>query len=457
MDKKHGSKKFLAAFLLVMLSGICINAEEIETAGNKESKKIVLTASMAVEEAIKTHVSIKQEAIQLNRAEKNYKHSWNNFLPSLTASAVATDAENTSSSTGEYLNANASLTASLSLNTGLAKKIAMLKEQYNSGKADYEDTVRNVETDVRKAFYSLLYTQQEVESSKENLASYQNQYNQTKIKRDRGLVPELDLLSAQVNVADAKLSLRTTEKSYYNALMEFLNDIGLEISPDTEIELSGSLDDCDFVLNIENKLQDRTAIEKLIDNSPSVRTLKDSLRIAELNKQYTFESNYMPSLTLSASVTPKDYIYYKKSSSSTDYNSWSASVGVSIPLDSWIPGSSASDSVAETKDTIDDYELQISDAKKSVRTQFFEKLHDIDISKETLEERKLNMELAKKTYEMTEDAYSKGTKDLLTLQNALDSYHSAELEWRSEQYNLLTYVLDLENLLGLEIGSFLNK
>lgn len=249
MDKKHGSKKFLAAFLLVMLSGICINAEEIETAGNKESKKIVLTASMAVEEAIKTHVSIKQESIQLNRAEKNYKHYWNNFLPSLTASAVATDAENTSSSTGEYLNANASLTASLSLNSGLAKKIAMLKEQYNSGKADYEDTVRNVETDVRKAFYSLLYTQQEVESSKENLASYQNQYNQTKIKRDRGLVPELDLLSAKVNVADAKLSLRTTEKSYYNALMEFLNDIGLEISPDTEIELSGSLDDCDFVLN----------------------------------------------------------------------------------------------------------------------------------------------------------------------------------------------------------------
>ncbi|MCR5606419.1 MAG: TolC family protein [Treponema sp.] len=457
MDKKHGCKKFLAAFLLVMFSGICIYAEESESVDNNESKKIVLTASMAVEEAVKTHVSIKQEAIQLNRAEKNYKHSWNNFLPSITASAEATDAENTSTSTGEYLDANASLTASLSLNTGLAKKIAMLKEKYVSGQADYEDTVRDVEADVRKAFYSLLYTKQEVESSKENLASYENQYNQTKIKRDRGLVPELDLLSAQVNVANAKLSLRTTEKSYYNALIEFLNDIGLDITPDTEIELSGSLDDCDSVLNIENKIKDKETVEKLIENSPSVRTLKDSLKIAELNKQYTFESNYMPSLTLSASVTPKDYLYYKKTSSSADYNSWSASVGVSIPLDSWIPCSSASDSVAETKDTIADYELQIADAKKSVRTQFFEKLHDIDISKETLEERKLNMELAKKTYEMTEDAYSKGTKDLLTLQTALDSYHSAELEWRNEQYNLLTYVLDLENLLGLEIGSFLKN
>ncbi|MBR1614518.1 MAG: TolC family protein, partial [Treponema sp.] len=86
-----------------------------------------------------------------------------------------------------------------------------------------------------------------------------------------------------------------------------------------------------------------------------------------------------------------------------------------------------------------------------------EKIHDIEISNETIEERKLNMELAKKTYEMAEEAYGKGTKDLLTVQNALDSYRSAQVEWRKEQYNLISYVLDLENIAGLESGSMLKK
>ncbi|WP_191018143.1 TolC family protein [Treponema zioleckii] len=426
-----------------------------EDSQKSEKNKLEITVDSAVESALKTHVSIKRESIELNQAERNYKHSWNNFLPSISASVTGSASDSSSYTSGETLTASGSLDASLSLNASLAQKIEILKQAYESGKADYEDTVREVETTVRKSFYSILYQQKKVESYKSSLDSYLNQYNQTKIKRNSGLVPELDLLTAEVNLKSAQVALKTAEKTYYNAAIEFLNEIGIEINPsETEVIFAGSLDDADLIQEVKLKNLTKEKIDELVESSPEVRSLKSSLDSAKLTKTYTAVSAYSPSLKLSASVTPKELSYTVKNSDKSTGNSWNASVGISIPLDSLVPGSSSRDSVSEKDDSVKDLELQLEDKRKSLRTSIVEKVHSIEISRETLEERKLNVELAQKTYQMTYTAYRNGTKDLLALQNALTSYQEAEVEWRSEQYNLMSYVLDLENLLGIPSGSF---
>lgn len=66
----------------------------------------------------------------------------------------------------------------------------------------------------------------------------------------------------------------------------------------------------------------------------------------------------------------------------------------------------------------------------------------------------MNVELAQKSYEMTEDAYSRGAKDLLSLQDALDKLSSAKLQLRSEQYALLSNVLSLQEMLSLPSETF---
>jgi len=441
-------RKFLLAGLISMALSVAVHAKET----------LEITVDDAVEAALTTNVSVKKESISLNQAKREYRHSWNNFLPSVTAGATGATQDSSASATGQTYSLTGNVNASLSLSASLVQKIKLLKEAYQSGQADYEDTVRDVETTVRKAFYSILYQQQNVESYKANEKSYEKQYEQTKTKKERGLVPELDLLTAEVNLKSAKLDLKNAEKDYYNSVIDFLNEIGLETNPaETEVVFKGTLDDADAFTEKKDEPPTKEKIDELVDNSPSVRSAKSELATAKLNKTYTATSSYLPSLNLSANVSPFEKTYYKDSGETADSDSWSASVGVSIPLDGLVPGSAKMDSVLEKDDTIKTLELELSDTKKSVRTQVFEKIHDIEISNETIEERKLNMELAKKTYEMTEEAYSRGTKDLLTVQNALDSYRSAQVEWRKEQYNLISYVLDLENLLGLESGSLLKN
>lgn len=441
-------KKIVAAILLSISAFTRISAEET----------LEITADSAVQAALDTNASVKKGAITLNQTKREYKHAWNNFLPEVSASATGTAQDNSLSTTGQTRSISGGMSASLSLSASLIQKIRLLKESYQSGQADYEDTVRDVETTVRKAFYSILYQQQSVESYKANVKSYEKQYEQTKTRKERGLVPEIDLLTAEVNLKSARLDLKNAEKSYYNSVIEFLNEIGVDANPaETRITFKGSLDDAESVAGMKEKTSTKEKIDELVENSPSVRSAQTELAAAKLNKTYTATSSYLPSLNLSANVNPFEKTYYKDSGETVDSDSWSASVGISIPLDGLVPGSAKMDSVLEKDDTIKTLELELADTKKSVRTQIIEKIHDIEISNETIEERKLNMELAKKTYEMAEEAYGKGTKDLLTVQNALDSYRSAQVEWRKEQYNLISYVLDLENIAGLESGSMLKK
>ena len=68
-----------------------------------------------------------------------------------------------------------------------------------------------------------------------------------------------------------------------------------------------------------------------------------------------------------------------------------------------------------------------------------------------------NVEIAQKSYDMTLAAYNHGSRDLLTLQNASDALLKAKTDRESHIFNLISAVLDLENMLGVPFGSLGEK
>ena len=45
----------------------------------------MIDVETAVQSALQTHLSVQQSKIQLEQTKRKYEHSWNNFLPSLSA------------------------------------------------------------------------------------------------------------------------------------------------------------------------------------------------------------------------------------------------------------------------------------------------------------------------------------------------------------------------------------
>lgn len=428
---------------ILCLTGLFLStavfSQEIELQKN-------LSLNQAIECAVENNLSIKESRIQLEQVERTYNHGWNNFLPSLNASVSVTDSSQISPVEKNNLSISAGLSANLSLSAGLGKKLKAIKENYKSGLMNYEDCIREVKSSVTKDFYSLLYKEKQLELCRKSLELYQDQYNQTKIKKANGRIPELDLLSSQVNLENAKIDLKNSEKTFNNSLLRFLNDIGYSHEKNSKILIMGSLDDCQKYEEINFSNLD---LKTLVEQSPSVRVLKDSLRQNELSLTQAKMDAYCPSVSLSAKINPYEKNFLVKTNEETVSNSWSVSAGISIPLDNLIPGSDTKDSIAKIKDSTSIYKLQIEDKQKEILTEALEIIHTIEIAKDTLENCRQNVELAKKSYELAEVAYKNGTKALSDLQTVQNSYNTANVQLNNQQLSLITSVIELNNLLGI--------
>ena len=126
----------------------------------------------AVESAVKTNISVQLEEIQLKQSERNYKHSWNNILPSVSGRASVNSNGGLTSSSMNSNSFDTGVSASLNLNLGIKNKIDALKLSYENGKTSYKNAIYELEYEVTSAFYSLLVLENQVKLNEEYVQSY---------------------------------------------------------------------------------------------------------------------------------------------------------------------------------------------------------------------------------------------------------------------------------------------
>ena len=129
------------------------------------------------------------------------------------------------------------------------------------------------------------------------------------------------------------------------------------------------------------------------------------------------------------------------------------SVEVSIPLDGYLPWSTRGINVSTKKNSVDTAEKKLEDVKTTVAVQTESYIRKINQAISQVESLKATLNLAEQTYKMNLTAYNYGKTDLLSLQSASDSVLSAGVNLKSQAYTLISTILDLEDVLGLEFGT----
>ncbi len=420
----------LVIFSLFML--VNISAQEA-------TQKETLTVDQAVDYAIEGNLSLKQDSISLSAAERAKKYSWNSVSPSINATASLSKtlgSDNpTSISVGGAIN--------IGLSPSLYTSIQSAKISYEQEKISYETAQRTIELNVRTAFYSLLYEKENIKLLNDNMTNAQRQYNQNLAKYNRGTLSSLDVLTAQVSYQSAQLSYESALITYQNDISSFKQTIGLDQT--TEVELSGSLED---ILNIGE-----ISLDNVEQKSSTIESLEKQLELAENALLATRFSAWGPTITAGYSYTvtgntdtglkPQD-----------DYLGM-VSLGATIPLDGFLPWSTGAQSIATQKDTIEKLKLQIEDAKTTQELTVQTYMNQIKQTQSNITLRKSSVDLAKRTYDMTVDAYNHGTKDLLTLQTAANSMLSEQVNLMSDAYSLISTILKLEDAIGVPFGELI--
>ena len=438
MKVLKGCKKLL---MLLSVSALC--AGLFAQQKNDEKQVRMITLDEAVVLAADNNISLKQQRISLDLLKKQKNSSWNSASPSFSlsgsyaGSVAGTNqawSEGNQSVNDPTLSASASV--SIRLSPSLHTSIQSAKLAYEAGELSYESLMRSIEKSVRASFYSLLYNKENILVQESALASAKQTYDSNLAKYNQGRLSELELLNAQYNYERKLPAVENLKQAYIISLDSFKQVLGLDLRE--EIDLEGSLEEAADVKITEE------AIMIDLNELPEIKTVLKNISSAQNSLLASRFSAYGP--TLSASASANENI-------TNEMLSMSYSLGLSVPLDGYMPWSSGGLSVANQKANLEKLKLSLEDSKTSLAIKIRSSYNTIKQAQTQLDMYEKNVTLMQRTYDMTLAAYNAGSKDLLSLQTAADNLAGAKNTLQNQRYTIISAILDLENTLGVPFGT----
>ena len=441
-------------FVFALFATWILCAAHSENSESKESQEnITLTISDAVKIALENNISIKRSEIQLDAARRAKKSSWNSASPSLSVGgAFSKNNENFADNYSAYIQGR----ISVSLSTNLYSDIKAANLKYEAGEISYDAASRAVELNVRTAFYNLLYQKENVTLQQQNLDTSREQYLMNQRKYSQGAISQIDVLTSQVNYEKNIPLLQNAQITLENDEAFFKKMLGLE--QDAQISLQGDLDEIVEIFNGEMNEGFASLAQDFLDdaekNNAEIAALEKNIEIAKneiLAKRF---SAYGPSLNAAWTFQPTWAKTAVAGTSGPDERG-ALSLSVTIPLDGVLPWSKPANLISDAKDSLEDYELQIQDKKTEIQVSAQSGVRKIEQLLATMRTLQSSVELAERSYQMTAEAYNRGSRNFTELLSAQNSLEQARLNLKQQAFSLAQEILNLENLLGVPFGTLL--
>ncbi|MDR1230939.1 MAG: TolC family protein [Spirochaetaceae bacterium] len=419
-------------FFLVLAFGVLAQASAQDSVAGRS-----LDVDEAVRIALDNNLGLQRNALDLGGKQRAADRSWNSLIPSLSASATASHSAPVIGAMPAGQDAwtpGVQLSASLTLSTATFENIKKARADYEAGVLTFEQARQELELQVRKLFYQLILLDANRDLAAKSLESARVRYEQSAALARAGQVSRLDELSAQVDMENQKPTLRNAETAYANAVDSFKALLG--IPGDEPLILNGTLD---YAGAADTDGITRGEPFKSSESFESAALLK-SIETLEIQRRAARNSAYIPSLRLSWNSAPT----YRNDAWNDNAGSFSLILGLN--LDNFLPWSSAKTQIDDLDSRIATAQIQLAESRQNQETRTAQYRRTIEKSRETIEALKLNVELAQTAYEMYEDAYRKGAADYQRLRDAGDSLLQAQNRVQQEQYNLISALLDFEQM-----------
>lgn len=435
-------KRFLSPLCLLMLLIASLSAQE----------RVILNVEESVNAALAQNKNFQVTGLQTESSKKIYDNRWNSLIPGINAStglayrdtAISNFTNTSQLDGGKPLTFNATLSLSLPLNTGLIYKMEQTRIDFESSSITYETAQKQLIRDVEKEFYYLLAIKTNLEIMENNQELAEKRFKQTQENYKNGFASELQVLQAQVSAANYKPELSQSHADYDTRQRKFLILLGMD--PESTIELTGDLEQAAV------RVEPAELIIRYIGTRQDILAQQKKIESLENNRKSTKASGFSPNLTLSGGWSTSVNDPFLNNGWLPDTWSDTASLGLSlrIPLDGYIPGSDQQTTVDQTQDRIIQAQITLSAMEDNAKTEILNLVQNLVTSQEKMALAGLSVNLAQKSFEMTEKSYNQGVMERLDVEDAQQSYLSAIQQKLSSQYQYLSGLIDLKYALNMD-------
>jgi multidrug efflux system outer membrane protein len=244
-------------------------------------------------------------------------------------------------------------------------------------------------------------------------------------------------MQSRLAVENARYNLSAARTAYANNLGEFLVTLGK--AQDEEISLSGEIN----VVRIE-----ADAEELIRDHLPGrpdiVRGRQEIERLENAERQSVMQAR-APSLSLSVdwgAPTGQNRTFDPFS------DSLSGTARLNIPIDSWIPGTARNQSIRRASDSVQKARLELTITEEAAKNQIRSLAALLHNSWDSIVIARLGLEIAQRSYELTEQGFRNGTVESLALEDARNNMDSARQRLLQSELSYFNMTLDLSAALN---------
>ncbi len=409
-------------------------------AGLYASSGGVLTLDEAIESAMKNNISLEIAQIELKQSLRNASTA-SSYIPDLSIDGSFSASGSAIDSSGSMI-ARGGIGISMSLGTNLITDATSKSIERTLANLSYSSTVDSLEESVTTSYWNLVAGSNQIAVAQNSLESAKKSYEDVLTAYNNGLGSELDLANAELSVAEAEYNLKALKDSYELSEENFRILTGIE---DEDIVLSALPDTVFLNLPSADELYSLYA-----DSTNTIKTYSAKVSQSETSLISTKLTSQLPSVTLSAGWDIGPESTYASSWSGGFTDTASVTVAFSIPVSSYIPGSSGYNQVENAKDSVSIAKLNLKKAENDLRNSISSSLIEIGQERENLLLAEKKAAIAEKTYDLAKEAYANGLMTLSDYLNLENSLFAANISLVDARYGYFDACVGLGFLLGVD-------
>ena len=430
----------LIAFLLA--AGQPVHAQEKMTLTLEKSLSLALSQNpfyLASQERVEGAQSrLRQAAAQFfpslnasalqNLDEKVFVLEFPSFIPGGQPQRVAVDF------TRDY---QVSFSFNLPLFTGGRLTSGYRQAQYNlySTRESVRQTHHETVFNVKQGFYGYLLAKELVRVSEEALGLAEKLLQNVRNMVEVGMASRLDLLRAEVRVANLKPSVLQARNNVAVAELSLKTILGLDLSQ--PVEVVGEMVYQPVEVNFEESL--RTALA----NRPELSQVQYQKKMAEEMVKIARAAS-LPTVAVSGNYNYwADHLNFRKD---TWQNFYAFNLVLNIPV---FNGFSASAQVAEAKARIREIEHSEKGLVERVKFEVESALLTLNQARESLLSQGKNIEQAQESVRVADLNYTEGLATILDVDAAQVALSEARINYLRAVYEYMVSLALLEKAMGL--------
>jgi outer membrane protein len=458
MNKKNRSCAAAAALLLTLLQVLTLPAASAEEGGASGAQNpasagqsaagvqatpgpTLLTLSLCIETALKNNPNIIASGFTVEASRSRVGEARAGYYPQLSASAaysrinpvpIVPATPNPSRSFEQY-------SSSVTLNQNIldfgktSSQVDVSKYNLEASRSDREATQDAIILNVKQAYYGVLQARRNRDVAADVIKQFQLHLDQAKGFYDVGTKARIDVIKAEVDLSNAKLSLINAENAFKIAWITLKNAMGVPDAPEGTYTIEDKLSFQQYTITQEE------AIARAFENRPDFKSIAAKRQAAETNISVA-RSGYYPVLSGNAS-----YNWSAEDHASPLSEGWSAGVVLTVPL---FNGFLTSHQVAEAKANLYVLKANEESLRQQIQFEVRQAYLNLQAAEASISTAELASQQAKENMELANGRYAAGVGSPVEVSDAFATYVTAQANYTSSLSNYKIAQANIEKAMG---------